>query len=82
MAVREDCRHLLRRSTTPGDALLRCRIAANQENPFACPEDCLFFESRPVSGAGWTQAPSTPMSNTADGLNDLPSPKRRGRRRR
>lgn len=61
----------------------RCRLSANGEDPFSCPEGCLFFEERSMSGAGWAQAPSTPMSNTADGLNALPPSKRkRGRRKR
>jgi len=80
MAVRDDCRHYLRRTTPTGDATERCRVSANSEDPFACPADCLFFEQRSLSGAGWTQAPSEPMSNTALGLINLPpQPKRRGK---
>ena len=62
----------------------RCRVAANTESPFACPEGCLFFEPRKVSGAGWSQPPSEPMTNTADALYALaPEPKRkRGRKKR
>ncbi len=55
----------------------RCRVGAAAEGPFACPDACLFHEGRPLSGAGWAQAPSTPMSNTADGLIGLPPAKRR-----
>lgn len=54
MAVREDCRHYVGRSTAGGERIERCRIAVNEEDPFACPEGCLFFEPRRVSGAGWT----------------------------
>ena len=84
MGVREDCRHYVHRSTPAGEALQRCRLSVNQENPFACPEGCLFFEERTLSGAGWTQPPSEPMSNTAHALNTMvPEPKkRRGRKRR
>jgi hypothetical protein len=84
MGVRADCRHYVHRSTSMGEALQRCRLAVNQEQPFACPEDCLFFEERTVAGPGWTQPPSQPMSNTADALNALPPDrkKRRGRKRR
>jgi hypothetical protein len=32
----------------------RCRIDVAETAPFACPEDCLFFEPRSISGAGWT----------------------------
>ena len=31
----------------------RCRVAANLDAPFACPDDCLFFESRSITDAGW-----------------------------
>lgn len=80
MAIRDDCRHYLARTTAPSEVARRCRVGAAEE-PFACPEGCLFFEARPM-GAGWAQAPSTPMSNTADGLVGLPAPKRRRRGRR
>jgi hypothetical protein len=82
MGVREDCRHYLHRSTPTGEAMLRCRVSANSEEPFGCPEGCLFFEHRTVSGAGWVQPPATPMSNTADALNALPAEKRRKPRRK
>ena len=85
VAVREDCRHYLRRSTPAGDVVERCRVNANTDSPFACPEGCVFFEERAVSAAGWTQAPTTPMSNTAHGLIDLPEPPKRrwkGKKRR
>jgi hypothetical protein len=84
VGVKEDCRHYLHRSTPMGDVLQRCRLSVNDEHPFACPDGCLFFETRTVMGAGWTPAPSEPMSNTADALNSLPpEPKRRrGRKRR
>lgn len=81
MGVREDCRHYLQRTTPTGEAVRRCRIAVNAE-PFACPEECLFFEARALSGAGWTQAPATRMTNTADALNALPPEKRRKPRRK
>jgi hypothetical protein len=52
MGVRPDCRHYSSRSM--GDELLqRCRVGANEETPFACPEGCLFFEPRKISSAGW-----------------------------
>jgi hypothetical protein len=74
----------MHRSTPVGEAVQRCRLSANLEHPFACPDGCLFFEDRVVSGAGWTQPPSEPMSNTARGLDSLPEPtrKKRGRKRR
>lgn len=74
MAVRDDCRHYLKRSTATGEAVQRCRLDVNHVNPFACPEGCLFFEQRSVSSAGWTQASSEPLSNTGRGLLGLPDP--------
>jgi hypothetical protein len=77
MAVRSDCRHYLARTINSGEVAQRCRVDANTDVPFACPDGCLFFEPRAVSAAGWAQAPSVPMSNTADGLANLPPQKRR-----
>jgi hypothetical protein len=81
MAVREDCRHYLRRTTASGDLSQRCRLSVNADDPFACPDACLFFEGRALSEAGWTQGATTPMSNTADGLIGLPPAKRRRKRK-
>jgi hypothetical protein len=53
MAVREDCRHYSLRTTATGDAIQRCRLGAAEEMPFACPEDCLFFEPRAITDTGW-----------------------------
>lgn len=77
MGVRSDCRHYLTRSSPRGEVAERCRLGAAAEVPFACPDGCLFFEARALTGAGWAQAPTAPMSNTADGLAGLPPPKRR-----
>lgn len=86
MAVRDDCRHYLLRTTPAGEALRRCRVSANSESPFACPEGCVFFEPRALSGAGWAQAPAQPMSNTAANLPEPPRGrswgKGKGKRRR
>jgi hypothetical protein len=53
MPVNEDCRHYVMQTTRAGEKLQRCRLDANTDLPFACPEGCLFFERRNVSGAGW-----------------------------
>jgi len=53
MAVRKDCRHYSTRTTPSGDMVQRCRLGAAAEAPFACPDDCLFFEPRSLSNAGW-----------------------------
>jgi len=54
MAVRDDCRHYVRRSTAGGDAIEQCKLAANESEPrFACPEGCLFHEPRTITDAGW-----------------------------
>jgi hypothetical protein len=53
MAVREDCRHYSTRTTGSGDVVQRCRVEMAEAAPFACPEGCLFFESRSITDAGW-----------------------------
>jgi hypothetical protein len=53
MAVRDDCRHYSSRSRPAGDRQQRCKLGANEQAPFACPEGCLFFEPRAVSDTGW-----------------------------
>jgi hypothetical protein len=82
MAVNQSCRHYLGRSSPSGEVVQRCRVSANGEDPFSCPDDCLFFEPRAVNDAGWAVGSPTPMSNTADGLLDLPKTPRRRRKRR
>ena len=53
MAVNEDCRHYVMKTVQGQDKVERCRLDANTNLPFACPEGCLFYEPRNVSGAGW-----------------------------
>jgi hypothetical protein len=31
----------------------RCRLGVNEDVPFACPDDCLFFEARAITDTGW-----------------------------
>ena len=57
MEIRADCRHYSSRSLPTGDTAQRCRLDVAQMMPFGCPDDCLFFESRGISDAGWQQAP-------------------------
>ncbi len=56
MAVRKDCRHYSSRTVTTGEVVERCRLSMADEMPFACPEDCLFFEHRSLD-SGWTIPP-------------------------
>ncbi|MGH9029747.1 MAG: hypothetical protein ACRDV4_09055 [Acidimicrobiales bacterium] len=53
MSVKADCRHYVMQTTSRGEKLERCRVDANEDIPFACPEGCLFYEPRKVSSAGW-----------------------------
>jgi hypothetical protein len=53
MPVNADCRHYVMQTTPRGEKLERCRMEANEDIPFACPEGCLFYEPRKVSSAGW-----------------------------
>jgi len=54
MAVREDCRHYVMQTVGGGERLERCRLGANTQMPFACPDGCLFYERRSTSSAGWS----------------------------
>ncbi len=54
MAVRVDCRHYSTRSLATGEVVERCRLGANEQMPFSCPEGCVFFEPRAGMSAGWT----------------------------
>lgn len=53
MAVRDDCRHYFRRTTSTDERFEQCRLGANEQDPFACPDGCIFFEARSISSAGW-----------------------------
>jgi hypothetical protein len=52
MSVRQDCRHYSTR-TVGADLVQRCRVEAAEQAPFACPEFCLFFESRSITDVSW-----------------------------
>lgn len=52
MSVRIDCRHYSSRSTPAGN-VERCRMEMAQAVPFDCPDHCIFFEARSISGVGW-----------------------------
>jgi hypothetical protein len=54
VSVRADCRHYAERSTPAGEKIQRCRLDVNDNDPFGCPEGCLFFEERTIADAGWT----------------------------
>ncbi len=61
VAVNDDCRHYIMQTTSREEKLEKCRVGANEQIPFACPEGCLFYEPRKVSGAGWTvRSPDDP----------------------
>jgi hypothetical protein len=49
MTARTDCRHLSTRTPRPDEVVHRCRLGAAQTVPFHCPEDCVFFEERPLN---------------------------------
>ncbi|HML01681.1 MAG TPA: hypothetical protein VEJ21_01910 [Acidimicrobiales bacterium] len=57
MSVKADCRHYVMQTTARAEKLERCRVEANEQLPFACPEGCVFYEPRRVSDAGWQVAP-------------------------
>ena len=53
MPVRADCRHYSTRTTAGGEVVQRCRLDVAELTPFACPDDCLFFEPRAITDTGW-----------------------------
>jgi hypothetical protein len=53
MSVRDDCRHYVMQTVRSNERTERCRLAANLQMPFACPDGCVFFEPRRTSSAGW-----------------------------
>lgn len=57
MGIRVDCRHYSSRTVADDELVQRCRVDAAETAPFACPEDCLFFEPRSITDAGWSRAP-------------------------
>ena len=61
VGIREDCRHYSSRTVASGDLVQRCRVDAADQAPFACPADCLFFEPRSITDAGWRRAPEDPQ---------------------
>ena len=66
MSVKEDCRHYVMQTTRAGEKLERCRVDANEQLPFACPDGCVFYEPRRVSGAGWQVGPDPRRPGSAD----------------
>ncbi len=56
-------------TTSHEEKLEKCRVGANEHIPFACPEGCLFYEPRKVSGAGWTVR--NPATRRPDRTGDL-----------
>lgn len=53
VAVRDDCRHYIQRTTSGLEQIERCRLDVSELDPFACPAGCLFFEPRVIADAGW-----------------------------
>ena len=64
MAVRKDCSHYSSRtvhSAGPSEeAVEKCRLGVAEAMPFACPDDCVFFEERPFRGQGFEQGSTGP----------------------
>ena len=55
--IQEQCRHLIIRTVSNDEKTLKCRLGVNEQFPFACPEGCVFFESKKTSSAGWHVGP-------------------------
>jgi len=66
MGVRKDCRHYSTRTTPTGEVVQRCRMDVAEAMPFACPDDCIFFEPRSITDAGWQRLERPPTSTDDD----------------
>jgi hypothetical protein len=67
VGVRADCRHYSERTVAPGEVVQRCRLGANEQMPFACPDGCVFFEPRRITATGWLRLdPPDPDEPDAD----------------
>ncbi|MGA8297115.1 MAG: hypothetical protein WB770_08755 [Acidimicrobiales bacterium] len=53
MTVRDDCRHYIMQTIRSNERIERCRLGANLQMPFDCPDGCVFYEPRRTSSAGW-----------------------------
>ncbi|MGA3216208.1 MAG: hypothetical protein ABSD97_11040 [Acidimicrobiales bacterium] len=53
MSVKADCRHYVMQTVRAGERTERCRLGVAETVPFACPEDCLFYEARKTATSGW-----------------------------
>jgi hypothetical protein len=62
MGARTDCRHYSTRTVGAGDLVQRCRLGTAELTPFSCPEDCLFFEPRSITDAGWRRDTPPPAT--------------------
>ena len=51
--INEECKYLISRTMANNERILKCKLDANQDVPFACPEGCVFFERKTTSSAGW-----------------------------
>jgi hypothetical protein len=65
--VRVDCRHYSTRTVPGGEVVQRCRVDANEKAPFACPDHCIFFESRSIQDAGWSRVDPDDGGSTQQG---------------
>jgi hypothetical protein len=43
-----------------GDRIEKCRLGANEQLPFACPEGCVLYEKSKLSQVGWHMPDKTP----------------------
>lgn len=59
MGVQSDCRHYSTRTVGQDELVQRCRVDFAEQAPFACPDECLFFEPRSITDAGWSRDPDT-----------------------
>jgi len=53
VSVKQDCRHYVMQTVRADERTERCRLGVAETIPFACPEDCVFYEARQTATSGW-----------------------------
>ncbi|MFN8105431.1 MAG: hypothetical protein U0U69_13310 [Acidimicrobiia bacterium] len=64
--MRRDCRHYYRRTAHGVEAVEGCSLDAAPDAPTACPPNCLYFEKRLLSTAGFVYGSLAPEVPDAD----------------
>ncbi|MBX7159313.1 MAG: hypothetical protein K1X95_03400 [Acidimicrobiia bacterium] len=64
--MRRDCRHYYRRTAHGVEAVEGCSLGAAPDAPNDCPANCIYFEKRLLSTAGFVYGSLAPEVRDAD----------------